>query len=168
MEHHSYPIQSFRCHLTHLEIIATLQSSRMTSEWQLFAFDYRLTLISIVPLGPAWACHKVWRIRLRREVRLQERVWNDIMASFFVLDSSELKMMVERIKRGRNDKMWRVLFGCRSLGNDLRTTFFSFRCRSGVKGRRREEERTKKVGCFSIGNYMTTHMIKAYPFPCIS
>ena len=62
------------------------------------------------------------------------------MASFFVLDSSELKMMVERIKRGRNDKMWRVLFGCRSLGNDLRTTFFSFRCRSGVKGRRREEE----------------------------
>ena len=32
IEHHSYPIQSFRCHLTHLEIIPTLQSSRMTSE----------------------------------------------------------------------------------------------------------------------------------------
>ena len=90
-------------------------------------------------------------LRLRREVRLQERVWNDIMAFFVVLDSFELQMMAELIKRGRNDKMWRVLFGCRSLGNDLRTTFFSFRCRSGVKGRRREEERTKKVGCFSIG-----------------
>ena len=48
-------------------------------------------------------------LRLRREVRLQERVWNDIMAFFVVLDSFELQMMAELIKRGRNDKMWRVV-----------------------------------------------------------
>ena len=96
-------------------------------------------------------------LRLRREVRLQERVWNDIMAFFVVLDSFELQMMAELIKRGRNDKMWRVV-RLPFFGEWPPDDVFSFRCRSWVKGRRRKEEWTKKVGCFS-----TVYVINSYP-----
>ena len=96
-------------------------------------------------------------LRLRREVRLQERVWNDIMAFFVVLDSFELQMMAELIKRGRNDKMWRVV-RLPFFGEWPPDDVFSFRCRSWVKGRRRKEEWTKKVGCFS-----TVYVINSHP-----
>ena len=79
-------------------------------------------------------------LRLRREVRLQERVWNDIMAFFVVLDSFELQMMAELIKRGRNDKMWRVV-RLPFFGEWPPDDVFSFRCRSGVKGGRRNERK---------------------------
>ena len=65
------------------------------------------------------------------------------MAFFVVLDSFELQMMAELIKGGGTIKC-EGLFGCRSLGNDLRTTFFRFAVVLGSKeegGRRNERKK---------------------------
>ena len=56
--------------LTHLRAIPSFLCFQTTTEWKLFSFDYHLTMISIFPLGPVWACPRVWMFLLYPEVRL--------------------------------------------------------------------------------------------------
>ena len=56
--------------LNHLRAIPSFLCFQTTTEWKLFSFEYHLTMISIFPLGPVWACPRVWMFLLHPEVRL--------------------------------------------------------------------------------------------------
>ena len=141
--------------LTHLRVVLSFLCFQTNPKRKLFSFEYRSTIISIIPLGPAWACPRVWRFLLPPEVRLSWARGTSLewgFWSFRLIQVLNDDRMNGTILERRNEKH----FVLRSfLGNDSGTRICS---RSAIiLGRTRPTEwgRDEKSGSVFIGEFTT-------------
>ena len=135
---------------SHLKVILSFLCLQTTSECKQFSFDYRLTLVSGIPLGPAWTYTKVWGYLVHPEVRLG---WARGMSLEWRFWSFSARLSLKWWQNEWNDVGMRFSFNNRSLGNGCR--MMHFLVLASFRGRTKKDEggRNEKSGMVFYGEY---------------